>query len=136
MVVPNDAWGHAFAHLAPPSSDYWTQTLFATKLKAEFPRADKRGPIRRVTVWPPAVNPLQTISLPELTEPVRLALLAELGFGSDGEFVTQDGKRVVDRYTQDTVRVANMLILPGSTIVIDNNPFSIASYLEEFGDAF
>jgi hypothetical protein len=79
---------------------------------------------------------MDVVSLTQLSPPVRAALLRELGFEAGEEFVLQGGKPLLDRYTQEPVRVDRMLILPGSAIVLDDNPFSIASYLEEFGDAF
>ena len=40
---------------------------------------------------------------------------------------------VVDRYTKEAVKLENASILPGSTIIIDTNSFSLAEYFEEFG---
>ena len=80
---------------------------------------------------------MEIISLKNVSIRSKEALLKELGYRSDGIFVLQsDGKKHLDRYTGDPVKVSNMAILPGSTIVIDDNPISIASYLEEYGDAF
>jgi hypothetical protein len=79
---------------------------------------------------------MEVIALSSLSGDLKLALLKELGLDSDGRLVTQGGTPVLDRYTQEPVRLENMMLLPGSTIVLDNNPFSLASYIEEFGDAF
>lgn len=78
---------------------------------------------------------MELLSLKELPLKAKEALLVELGYASDGIFVTQNGQKVVDRYIREPVRVDNMLILPGSTIILDNNPLSVAGYFEEFGDA-
>lgn len=79
---------------------------------------------------------MEVIALSTLSTEIKVALLKELGFDSDGEFVLQGGQKVLDRYTQEPVRTENMMLLPGSAVILDNNPFSFASYLEEFGDAF
>lgn len=78
---------------------------------------------------------LELVSLKSLDFESRVLLLEELGYTTDGEFVrTEEGDVVVDRYTDQPVRVENMAILPGSTIVLDDNPYSIAAYLDEFGN--
>jgi len=65
----------------------------------------------------------------------KILLVQELGFDSDGTFIVdKEGNKVLDRYTNDPVQIDNMAIFPGSTIIIDNNPLSISSFLEEFGD--
>ncbi len=77
----------------------------------------------------------ELISLKDMSTEFKIQLLEELGYASDGIFVlTTSGKKHLDKYTDEPVRIDNMLILPGSTIIIDNNPLSISSYLEEFGD--
>lgn len=65
----------------------------------------------------------------------KIKLLKALGYESDGIFVLdKDGNKVKDKYVDVDVELSRMLIFPGSTVVLDNNPLSIASYLEEFGD--
>lgn len=77
------------------------------------------------------------VSLEDAPDDFKIHLLTELGLGSDGEHVLDvSGEIVHDRYTGRKVTLKRMLILPGSTVVIDNSPISIASYLEEFGDPF
>ncbi|HLD83533.1 MAG TPA: hypothetical protein VI979_01615 [archaeon] len=77
----------------------------------------------------------ELISLKNVPRNVKIELLKRLGYDSDGVFVLKDGERHLDRYIKEPVRIDNMLILPGSAIIIDNNPLSISSYLEEFEDA-
>ena len=80
---------------------------------------------------------MELISLKNVSLDSKNRLLKELGHGSDGEFVLDsEGKRVVDRYAEIPVKLNNMIILPGSTLILDDNEFSIASYMEEFGDVF
>ncbi len=80
---------------------------------------------------------MELISLKQVSGKSKILLLRELGFDSDGEFVLdRSGNKVSDRYAEIPVRLDNMVILPGSTIILDDNELSIASYLEEFGDVF
>lgn len=78
---------------------------------------------------------MELVSLKTAPKDVKILILKELGYGSDGEFVTdKDGNKVLDRYLEVPVKVENMVIFPGSTIILDDNELSISSYLEEFGD--
>ena len=78
---------------------------------------------------------MELISLKNISKESKISLLKELGYNSDGEFVlNSQGERVLDRYIEIEVKIDNMVILPGSTIILDDNELSISSYLEEFGD--
>jgi len=80
---------------------------------------------------------VETISLQDLSLENKEFLLKELGFASDGIYVLDsEGEKVIDNYINEPVKIDNMLILPGSTIIIDNNPLSIVSYLQEHPDVF
>lgn len=80
---------------------------------------------------------VESISIKNLSLEDKNMLLKELGYGSDGTFVLdENGERVLDKYIEEPVKLANMLILPGSTVILDNNPLSIASYLQEHPDVF
>ncbi|MDR2699281.1 MAG: hypothetical protein LBC12_00410 [Nitrososphaerota archaeon] len=75
----------------------------------------------------------QIIELKGVTKESKMLLLEELGFSSDGTYVLEkDGNKVYDKYIDEPVTIDNMAILPGSTIILDNNPLSIALYLEEY----
>lgn len=77
----------------------------------------------------------EILSIKDMPENCKILLLRELGLDSDGTFVMdKEGNKVLDRYTEEPVRMDNMAIFPGSTIILDNNPLSISSFLEEFGD--
>lgn len=76
---------------------------------------------------------LQRVSLQSFSNEDKTLLLKELGYDSDGTYVLKDGKKHLDKYTEEPIMLTNMLILPGSTIILDNNPLSVSSYLEEFG---
>ena len=78
---------------------------------------------------------MERITLQGLPIDAKTRLLEGLGYGSDGTHVLNgQGNRVVDPYVEVEVTLANVLILPGSTIILDNNPLSIAAYFEEYGD--
>jgi len=75
------------------------------------------------------------VSIKDMPLKFKVELLKELGYDSDKTFVLdKGGNKLLDRYTKEPIRVNNMFIFPGSTIILDNNPLSIASFLEEFGD--
>lgn len=66
---------------------------------------------------------------------LKLLLLQELGLGVDeNRYITKDGRQILDKYIDQPVRVENLAIFPGSTIVLDDNPLSIVSYIEEYGE--
>lgn len=78
---------------------------------------------------------METISLREVSENSKIALLKELGFDSDGTYVLDgNGNKIIDKYIEMPVKITNMAIFPGSTIILDDNGLSISLYLEEFGD--
>lgn len=80
---------------------------------------------------------MELISLKEVSKKSKILLLKELGYNSDGEFVLDSkGNRVMDKYVDIAVRIDNMLIFPGSEIILDDNELSISSYIEEYGHVF
>lgn len=60
-------------------------------------------------------------------------LLQAFDYDSDGEFVLKDGKKHLDKYTGEKIKIRQMAVLPyhGGALVIDGNPLSISSYLSE-----
>lgn len=78
---------------------------------------------------------MELISLKKVSKESKINLLKELGYSSDGEFVLDlEGNKVNDRYLEIPIKIDNMVILPGSTIILDDNELSLSKYLEEFGD--
>lgn len=62
--------------------------------------------------------------------------MRELGLDSDGTRVLgADGTPVVDPYLGVEVTLERMVLMPGSTIVIDDNAASIAAYLSQHPEA-
>ncbi len=78
---------------------------------------------------------MELVSLKNVSKASKIALLKELGYDSDGMFVLDSkGEKVLDPYVDEPVFLDRMLLLPGSTLILDNNALSIISYLEEHGD--
>lgn len=78
---------------------------------------------------------MELISLKNVSKESKILLLKELGYDSDGTFVLDsEDKKVLDKYLEIEVKIDNMVILPGSTIILDDNELSISKYIEEFGD--
>lgn len=75
------------------------------------------------------------ISIKNLTKEDKILLIKGLGYGSDGIFVINEkSEKHLDKYIKEPVKINNMFIYPGSTIILDNNPLSISCFLEEYGD--
>ena len=80
---------------------------------------------------------MELISLKNVSKDSKVKLLREIGYESDGEFVLDsNGNKVMDRYLDIPIKIDKMVILPGSTIILDDNELSLSRYLEEFGDVF
>lgn len=78
---------------------------------------------------------MELVSLKNVGLNSKIALLKGLGFDSDGEYVLDlKGNKVLDRYLDIPIKVENMVILPGSVIVLDDNILSLSHYMEEFPD--
>ena len=78
---------------------------------------------------------MELVSLKGVSTESKINLLKELGYSSDGKFVLDlEGSKILDKYLEIPVEVENMVILPGSVIILDNNELSISKYLEESGD--
>ena len=74
-------------------------------------------------------------SLKGYSKEMKVLLLRVLDYDSDGTYViNKRGERILDRYSHEAVRLDNMAILPSKkgAIIIDCNPLSFCSYLEEF----
>ena len=78
---------------------------------------------------------MELLSLKNVSRESKILLLKELGYDSDGIFVLDsNGNKSVDKYTNEQIKIDNMIIFPGSTVILDDNPLSVASYIEEYGD--
>lgn len=77
---------------------------------------------------------MKVIETKSWTKEQLTLLLQAFGYDSDGEFVLKDGKKHLDKYTGEEIKIRQMAVLPyhGSVLVMDGvNPFSIISYLSE-----
>lgn len=80
---------------------------------------------------------MELLSLKQLSDQEKIALLNELGYQTDGQFVLDSsGKVVFDRYISIPVKLERMLIFPGSEIILDDNELSVTMYLKEHGNDF
>ena len=78
---------------------------------------------------------MELLSLKDLPREIITGVLKELGYGSDGTFVMgKNGQKLIDPYIEEPVKVDNILLLPGSEVILDNNPISVAGYFEDHGD--
>ncbi len=78
---------------------------------------------------------MELITIKSMPREAKIELLKQLGCEVDKQgIVTKDNEPVIDKYINAPVRLDNMIIFPGSTIILDDNSLSIASYMEEFGE--
>ena len=69
----------------------------------------------------------------------RVALVKELGYRvKDNKVVLPSGEAYLDPYSGVEVSVDSMVVLPGKSppIVLDDSPYSLAAYFDEYGDVF
>jgi len=76
----------------------------------------------------------ELVLIKDMPRDLKIQLVKRIGYDSDGIFVLKNGEKHLDKYTGEPVKIDNMFIFPGSTIILDNNSLSISSFLEEFGD--
>lgn len=83
------------------------------------------------------VEKVEVISLKQFTPSQKIMLIQGLGYQTDGKFILDKrGEIIKDRYLGLPVQMENMVILPGSTIVLDDNELSVSLYLDEYEDPF
>lgn len=78
---------------------------------------------------------MELVSLKKTPLDFRIALVRELGYDTDEVYVLRpDGTQLMDEYANVPITLDNMMILPGSAVILDENPLSVASYFEDHGD--
>lgn len=78
---------------------------------------------------------MEVLQIKELPREDKILLLRELGYDADEDgHVTKDGQLYMDPFVDAEVTVDNMCILPGSAVVLNDNPISIDAYFEKYGD--
>ena len=81
------------------------------------------------------VGSTETVKWGDIPPDVQFEIVRELGFTvEDNRILDPAGTPVLDKYTKAPVRLDNLMIVWGSTLLLDNNPVSIASYFEEYGE--
>lgn len=72
----------------------------------------------------------------DIPDEVQLSLLDQLGYSvEDDRILDENGEPATDPYTGDELRFSNLAILPGNSppVLLDNNPVSLACYMEDYG---
>lgn len=79
---------------------------------------------------------MQVVEWHEIPDEVRLALLEELGYQVEDGIVLEDGEPKQDPYVDKELTLENLAILPGNwpPVLLDNNPVSLAWYMEDYGE--
>ncbi len=78
---------------------------------------------------------MEIITLDNVSLESKQELLKELGYNTDDKYIyTKGGRKVKDKYTNEYVMIETMVLLGGSTVIINNDPYSLISYTEEYGE--
>jgi len=77
---------------------------------------------------------MEEIKLVQLNNEKRVEILKKLGYGVNSEgYVIKDStkKEVICKYSGEKVHINTAAILPGSLLVINANPLTMAEYFVE-----
>ena len=78
---------------------------------------------------------MEIINLNDVSKDSKEALLKELGYDTDGTYIyNEKSRKVKDKYTGEYVLMESLVLLGGSTVIINNDPYSLISYTEEYGE--
>ncbi|MDE1821531.1 MAG: hypothetical protein KGJ23_12750 [Euryarchaeota archaeon] len=78
---------------------------------------------------------MEVIRIQDLSRHERALLLKELGYGADPDGkVTKDGAPWMDPFLGEQPTLDNMCVVPGSALVLVDNPVSLDGYFEKYGD--
>lgn len=78
---------------------------------------------------------MNDLELVQLDNHDRTEVLEKLGYSIDNDGFVVDSKtkkEVVCKYTKKRVHISTAAILPGSTLVINANPLSMAQYFVDY----
>lgn len=79
---------------------------------------------------------VELVALDDFSLEHRILLLKSLGYSTkDGWVVDRDGGRYKDPCTGQPVSLDNMMIMPGSTVILDANDTSMNWYLANYAEA-
>lgn len=79
-------------------------------------------------------NKFSNLELVQTNNEVRTKALNKLGFhlDKDGFVLDTEDNTVICKYGGDPVHITKAAILPGSTLIINADHFSMAQYFEEY----
>lgn len=78
---------------------------------------------------------MEVVRIQDLTRKERILLLKELGYDTDSTGkVIKDGAPWLDPFLEEQPTVENMCIVPGSALVLVDNPVSLDGYFEKYAD--
>jgi len=84
-----------------------------------------------------AKEKVDVVSLKQFTDEEKIFLIKELGYQTDGTYaLDKKGEKIKDKYIDIPIKLSRMLILPGSSLLLDDNELSVTLYLKEYGDPF
>ena len=73
---------------------------------------------------------MENITLLQIDNNQRSRILEKLGYGIDSEgfVLDKNNKRVICKYSEKDIHISYAAILPGSTILINATPITMAQY--------
>ncbi len=72
---------------------------------------------------------MKLISIRQAPKEFKVALVEAMGYKvEDGRILLANGENYLDPYCDTPVKIDHMIIVPGSTLILDDNPLSIAAY--------
>lgn len=75
---------------------------------------------------------MKLISIRKAPKEFKVALVEAMGYKvEDGRIILVNGEDYLDPYCDTPVKIDNMIVVPGSTLILDDNPLSIAAYDED-----
>ncbi len=75
---------------------------------------------------------MKLVSIRQAPREFKVALVEAMGYKVEGtQILLSNGEKYVDPYCDVPVRIDNMIVVPGSTLILDDNPLSIAAYDED-----
>lgn len=79
---------------------------------------------------------MELVQWTDIPDEVQIEVLTQLGYSvEDGRVLDGEGTIVKDPYTHEELTFSNLAILPGNSppVLLDNNPVSLACYMEDYG---
>jgi hypothetical protein len=78
---------------------------------------------------------MKLVSIRQAPKDFKVALVEAMGYKVDGfQILLPNGEKYIDPYCDTPVKIDHMIIVPGSTLILDDNPLSIAAYDEDHPD--